>query len=230
MKKVAIHQPVFMPWAGFFALMLKVDDFVLLDDVQFLKRSRQCRNDILANNNKLTLTVPNTSGRRDLINEVQVLDIKKTQKKHLSSILINYKKSQFFNQYFPSIENIYKKNYIKLIDLNTDLILFFNKIIKADTNILFSSKLNIKSKKEKRIEDLVNAINGKIYISTLGSKNYLDNLDKDKLNFEIKYYNFNYKPYKQNSKKFLSNLSILDLVMNLGEETRGYLLDNINID
>ena len=46
MQSVAIMQPTYLPWAGYFALMDSVDTFVILDSVQFSKRSWQQRNQI----------------------------------------------------------------------------------------------------------------------------------------------------------------------------------------
>ena len=56
--KIAIMQPTFMPWAGYFALINYVDKFVFLNDVQFNTRSWQQRNKIFANNKTRFLTVP----------------------------------------------------------------------------------------------------------------------------------------------------------------------------
>ena len=40
---VAIHQPTFMPWLGYFDRMARADLFVLLDHVQFERRNYQNR-------------------------------------------------------------------------------------------------------------------------------------------------------------------------------------------
>ena len=58
MTDVAIMQPTFLPWMGYFSMMGEVDKFVLLDDVQFEKRSWQQRNKILTSNGPIWLTVP----------------------------------------------------------------------------------------------------------------------------------------------------------------------------
>ena len=73
-RTLAVMQPTFLPWVGYFALMDRVDRFVFLDDVQFDKRSWQQRNRIKTANGPLWLTVPVlTKGRRDqTIAEVQI--------------------------------------------------------------------------------------------------------------------------------------------------------------
>ena len=56
--KIAISQPTFLPWCGFFSLISNVDQFVFLDQVQFDKRSWQQRNYISVKGEKKLLTIP----------------------------------------------------------------------------------------------------------------------------------------------------------------------------
>ncbi|MGC2821293.1 MAG: WbqC family protein, partial [Candidatus Sulfotelmatobacter sp.] len=56
--KVAISQPSYLPWSGFFDLVDQVDQFVLLDDAQFVKQSWHQRNRIKSPSGLLWLTVP----------------------------------------------------------------------------------------------------------------------------------------------------------------------------
>ena len=58
MTKIAIMQPTFLPWLGYFSLIKKVDKFIFLDSVQFNKRSWQQRNKIKNNTKSMYLTVP----------------------------------------------------------------------------------------------------------------------------------------------------------------------------
>ena len=52
-RSCAIMQPTYLPWSGYFNLMARVDVFVLLDDVQFERRSWQSRNRILVNGHEV---------------------------------------------------------------------------------------------------------------------------------------------------------------------------------
>ena len=58
MTKVAIMQPTYLPWAGYFGLMMASDIFIFLDNVQFEKRGWQQRNQIKTLKGNLFLTVP----------------------------------------------------------------------------------------------------------------------------------------------------------------------------
>ena len=76
MTTVAVMQPTFLPWMGYFALMHQVQDFVFLDNVQFSKRSWQCRNRIKGDNGPLMISMPiDKSNSRKLISEVQLANI-----------------------------------------------------------------------------------------------------------------------------------------------------------
>ena len=57
-KKLAIMQPTYLPWIGYFNLIHKSDIFVFLDSVQLTKRSWQVRNKIKDMSGELFLTIP----------------------------------------------------------------------------------------------------------------------------------------------------------------------------
>ena len=56
--KIAISQPTYLPWQGYFALIDYVDEFIFLENIQFNKRSWQQRNKIINNGKEIFLTVP----------------------------------------------------------------------------------------------------------------------------------------------------------------------------
>ena len=122
---LAISQPTYLPWSGYFDLIDRSEKFVFLDDVQFDSRSWQQRNRIISNKNYLLLTIPVIKkGKRDQnINEVM---IKETNfyDGHLKSIEFNYSKTKYFDDYFNRIENIYKKisSNQSLVNLKAELI------------------------------------------------------------------------------------------------------------
>ena len=84
MKTIAIMQPTYLPWLGYFDLINRSDVFVFLDSVQFDKRSWQQRNRIKTPNGELMLTVPVlTKGRSDQkICDVMIDPSQKFNKKH----------------------------------------------------------------------------------------------------------------------------------------------------
>lgn len=225
---IAISQPTFLPWQGYMALINYVDEFIVLDDVQFDKRSWQQRNKIKQNNAELLLTIPvNTKGKYDQkINEVLINYETNFVEKHLKRIFMSYKKSKYFNQYFNKIEFIFNKKFKKLSELNINLILFLLKEMSIDTKLSFSSDLDLKEKKHNLINKICELKKCTTYITTKTSEIYLKNLNTTQINYKISYYEFKNLEYTQLGNNFISYLSSLDLLFNLGKDSKNYLEKN----
>ncbi len=229
--KIGISQPTYLPWCGYIALINYVDKFIFLDHVQFEKRSWHQRNYIKSNNSKLLLTVPVISkGLRDQkICKTKINFDQDFTNKHITAIRQSYSKSKFFKLYSEEIFNILRYKYEKLVDLNVNLIIYFCEVLNINTKIDFSSNHHFTSGGSQYLLDCCRKFNCYEYISTIGSKNYLNEEDFEKNNIKLNYYQFEYKSYKQIGDKFLSNLSILDVLFNLGPDTIDYLKENFKI-
>ena len=118
--RVGIMQPTYLPWAGYFEMISNVDLFIILDNVQFEKKSWQHRNRIRTSSGELLLTVPvNTVSKfSQLITEVQISRNTNFVRKHLTSIRNSYSKTKYFDQLFPELEQILNSNQNLLLDLN----------------------------------------------------------------------------------------------------------------
>jgi hypothetical protein len=221
--QIGISQPTFIPWAGYFGLIDYVDQFVFLDDVQFDKRSWQQRNYISLNNQDYLLTIPVlTKGKFDQkIKDVKISD--KTQKdKILKVITYAYRKKNYFESFYPIIEDAIKNSNDKLIDLNLSIIKSILKYLNINTNLLLLSKMDfLKLEKKQQLIFVINKkLNASSYISTYGAKKYLGNLEFiPDTNIKIKYFqmhNFNVRNNNQ-------HLSIIDLIFNEGENSINYI-------
>ena len=110
MKKIiTIHQPNYLPWAGFFHKAMLSDIFVIFDDVQYQKNSFINRNKVKTSNGETWLTVPikvKGKSRETLINEAEIDNEQRWRKKHLNTIKLNYSKSKYYARYIPFFEEI----------------------------------------------------------------------------------------------------------------------------
>lgn len=221
MTKVAIMQPTYLPWCGYFGLMMKVDIFILLDSVQFTRRSWQQRNLIKTPRGSQWLTVPviNKEKREQLISEVEIDNSTKFSKKHRKSIEINYHKSVFFKDFGPKlIQNLNETK--KLVDLNIGLIDYFRDVLNLKTKVLRSSNMNGKGVKADLLASLCLEVDATEYIAVQGSKNYLDHSRSfNDISLPIHYFNFNHPSYPQLYNGFIPNMSILDMIFNCGEKS-----------
>ena len=106
MSVIAVLQPSYLPWLGFFEQMLRAKVFVIYDEVQFDKNGWRNRNRIKTAQGIQWLTVPVlTKGKeKPSNNSIQINSAVNWSLKHLKSIEQNYRKTLFFDDFFPKIE------------------------------------------------------------------------------------------------------------------------------
>lgn len=228
MSTLAVMQPTYIPWAGYFNLIKNSDFFVLLDDVDFEKQSWQTRNRILQNGKETLLSIPvKKSPLGTNIKSIQVDDLKKWRKKHISSLNQAYSKAIFKNEIIPQIINIIENlEYNTLVSLNTNIITCICSLLDISTPLFRSSDLNCSGKRSDYLISLCKHFDVDIYLSPLGAKDYLEEdsfEEKSKIKLDFQ----NYKPslYEQyKSSDFISHLSIIDVIANIGiDETKKYI-------
>jgi len=224
--KIAISQPTFLPWHGYFGLIDYVDEFVFLENIQFDKRSWQQRNRLRNKNESYYISIPvSTKGKiYQKICDVEIFYEKNLVSRILNNIQVNYKNTPYYKNYYYDLSNIFLKENIKLSLLNKELILFFCKILNIKTKISSDLELNINTKKIEYLRDISIKKNATTYITTLGSKDYLKDLFFfPSTSIGIKYFKFSDLKYKQIDDNFISKLSILDLIFNLGPNSLSYI-------
>jgi hypothetical protein len=224
MKKIAIMQPTFIPWAGYFSLIDRVDEFVFLDSVQFDKRSWQQRNKIKTNDGSIWLTVPVISKglNSQVINDVNILHEggKNPLDKLKRSIQQHYSKSEYFSFVAENILNIFDQRELSLSNLNISLILRISELIGIKTKFLRSSEMSCAGTQASLLLDICKKTSASAYVSPPGSKNYLEKTDVFKLaKIEIIYHDYEHPTYKQLNGNFIPYLSIIDLISNEGHQT-----------
>ena len=230
--KIAISQPTYLPWQGYFALIEYVDEFVFLENIQFNKRSWQQRNKIINNDNEIFLTMPVKSKGKFTQNicDVEIDNFNKNKMKHIMSIKNAYFKCRYFDEYFDGFLKIFSKNYTKLSELNKDLIIHICFILGIKTTISNDKIFNLSSKKADYLRDICLIKKCNNYITTLGSQNYFGETQYfSETKIKIDYFDFQDNEYLQNSKNFIPRLSIIDLLFNLGPDTLKYLKNNFFI-
>lgn len=219
MTVISIHQPVYLPWLGFFEKILHSDEFVFLDDVQYEKNGFQNRNKIRTHEGSIWLTVPIKAKSKTLLKNVKIDYLSDWRKKHSKAIMLNYSKAGFFDEYWSDLEKIYDEKYEYLIELNVEIIKFLMDKLQIKTKIIFSSELGITKKSSDRILEICKKLNADTYISGIVGKEYLnvDDFAKNKIN--LKFQNFQHPKYKQVFDPFFPNMATIDLLFNEGPNT-----------
>lgn len=217
--KIAIHQPDYIPYLGYFYKMYLSDVFVFLDDSQFQKNYLNNRNKIKTPQGWTYLTIPveRKNGLATNINETRTIDEKGWKEKHLKALEMNYKKCPYFNEIFPEIKYIIMQDYKSLSELNEALLIHiarkFNILPEIVAN---SSELHLTTKKEERVLDIIKHYGADEYISGNGARQYQKEEDFEKEGIKLTYTDYQPISYQQKWGEFVENMSVLDYIFNEG--------------
>jgi hypothetical protein len=220
--KIAINQPTYLPWVGYFDLVDQVDLFVILDNVQFVKQSWQQRNRIRTDKGLQWLTVPIVFRERhgQLIKDVEVRD-PKFARDHIRTIELAYGRAPFFSQYFPALKaQLEELREGLLLNLNLGLIREVLETLRIRTPLVRASTLGVDGKRTELLANICKAVGANEYISPLGSAEYLL-AEQDVLRqrgVDISFQNYEHPQYRQVFAPFEPFTSVIDLIFNLGDE------------
>lgn len=222
MTTVSIHQPLYIPWLGFFDKIKQSDIFIILDDAQFDKSDFIHRNRIRIPQGKKWLTIP-VDKHHIPINQIRIKNSLLTKKgkkwydDHWNNIKDNYKDARFFEAFENQVSELYQEEYDVLSEFNSNCILKLTKMFDINTKIIYSSKFNFDSKSSQKLLDLVQAVDGTKYISGALGINYLDTKIFKEQNIEVEFQSFNHPVYEQRYEGFESSCSSIDALFNLGK-------------
>lgn len=219
--RLAILQPTYLPWIGYFGMIDSSDIFIFYDDVQFVKRSWQRRNKIKTPHEWAWLTVPVMSTFKQDINEVRINNEINWQKKHLKSIKYNYKSAPYYDEFQDILENIYSETYEYLADLNIKIIKKISMFLNINTRFILSSEINSSGTKTDRLISIVNQLKEYKQCSYLTGPTTINYIESNKFkenNITLIWYYFSHPTYTQLFEDFIPNMCIIDLIVNVGSK------------
>lgn len=215
-KSVAIMQPYIFPYLGYFQLIASVDEFVVYDDVNFIKKGWIHRNNILINGQSSQFNIPLIQASQNKkINEIEVANDTLWQAKLLKSIEQAYKKAPFFYETFDLISKIINHPQINLAQFITYSLKEICQYLALKTKIIESSSVfgNESLKAQNRIIDICQRLNATHYINAIGGKELYDFESFMHQNIQLKFIKSNPIVYKQFKNEFVNHLSIIDVLM-----------------
>lgn len=217
--RIAIMQPTYLPWTGYFALMDQVDQFVLLDDVEFSRQSWQQRNRIKTHNGRLWLTVPvyHTGRSGQLINEVEINQEINWETAHYKSLKQSYCSATFWDDNRMWLRDIYESSWQRLCPLNETVVAELASLLGISATIHSSSDLNAGTGRVDRLIRTCQILSADEYLSPIGSFGYIeaDNLFPQ-AGIRLLYQHYEHPTYRQLHGEFISHLSAVDLLLNEG--------------
>lgn len=220
--QVAIHQPNYVPWAGYFYKIAQCDHFVFLDDAQYTKNSFINRNRIKTPQGEHWLTIPVSVNLGQLICEVPVKS--GWAEKHIKTLHQNYAKTPGYKIYIDGIAEILRAEHANLAELNIALVGHLCELLGITTPYVRSSALGIDGNSDERLAAITAHLGGDIYLSGFGGANYQLEQTFAARNIGLETYRFRPPIYQQTRGDFLAGLSILDVMFNCAENS----LDVIN--
>ncbi len=215
-KIIAIHQPNYIPWLGYFYKIDQSDVFVFLDDVQYSNEGMQNYHYIKTPQGSYRLKIPVNSKFGKNINEIKTRDELGWKKKHLKTLELNYKKAKHFEEVFNDYSSLLLNDYTDLSHLDISIIKHICNKFGMSTDFISSSQLELNTKREEKVLDICSSLNSSVYYSGTGAKAYQDEENFNARGIELRYSVFKAFEYPQLWGDFQSNVSVIDYLMNCG--------------
>ena len=211
--KVAIMQPYFFPYIGYWQLIRAVDTHVIYDDVTYMKGSWINRNNFLINGKKrlYTISLKNSSSFR-LINEIEVLD---DFAKFIKMLKMSYAKSPFFKDTMNIVDIALSYDKSNLAVFLGHCISVVCNYLNIETKLLYSSSLPKDNalKGQAKVLNICGLLDASVYINAIGGTDLYDKEAFRAKNIELFFLKTSFSPYTQMKNEFIPGMSIIDVMM-----------------
>lgn len=219
-KCVVISQSMYFPWVGMLEQMRLADVFVHYDDVQ-LARGFYNRVQVKTSQGSKWITVPLRDHHRGQhINQVLIDDRIDWRSQHRDILRQAYLKSPFCGDMLALVDKVYALPATTLSDVSRASLMaladYFGLVGKR--NFVDSKSLGIGGASSQRLLDIVLAVQGNIYITGHGARNYLDHQLFEQSGIGVQYMQYRCIPYPQLHGDFTPYVTALDLVANCGQD------------
>jgi hypothetical protein len=215
-KRIAIHQPNYIPWLGYFYKISQADYFVFLDDVQYSNNGMHNYHYLKTSKGPVKIKIPVFQTLVDKINEVKVKDELNWRDNHLNLLMANYRNADNFDEIYADFQILLNEKDSFLSLLNIKIIKYICNKLAINSKFINSSSLNINSTNEGRIIDICNTLGCEIYYSGIGAKAYQKEEHFERNGIELRYSDYKIFSYNQQYSGFQSNVTIMDFLMNCG--------------
>lgn len=254
--KLAIMQPYFMPYLGYFQAVAAVDKYILYDQLTFIQSGWINKNRIRQRNMPVSnIVVPLIDkSSNTLIADTLIDNTKPWQKKILKSLQLGYGKSAYYNEIMPLIEDILSKEYTTISELNSSSIKRICQFLDIQTEIdsdidryldlenrlhdienndytQFSHLHTLPIKKVARVLEICKAEGSSYFVNAIGGQELYDKAEFKQYGIDLYFIKMNDIQYSQNCTdgSFEPNLSIIDVLMHNGKEGTKKLLNEYTL-
>ena len=223
--KLAIMQPYFLPYIGYWQLIKHVDHFVIYDDVQYIKNGWVNRNRYLNNGQATYFTIPVSKGSmNDLMTDKKIRPHWKGKEtiKLLKSIKQSYKKTIGFDEFYEVFERILLFETDDMTCYIENSIQEICALLDIETKVTKSSELKRDRylRGQEAVLDVCASLEATHYINPLGGMGLYDRGDFNKNKLDLSFIKTN---------EYLPHLSIIDFIFNSGVRETKYCLDKFEL-
>lgn len=230
---IAIVQPCFVPWLGYFEQIAIADIFVYFDDVQYTKKDWRNNNQLKSQYGVKPIHVPVSNASTGiLINQALISYNEKWEDNILNKLNEWYRRAPFFVEVMELIKPIVCQKHEKLVDLNYALNNAICQYVGIHTPTYCSSSIpKISADKNSRIIEICQHFPG---VDTLydgkSAQNFIDIELFSKSGITVVFQDYIHTPYRQLWGEFLPYMSVIDLLMNHGESSMEFIVNKQSID
>lgn len=222
--KLAIMQPYFFPYMGYFQLIAASDVFVLHDDVQYIKGGWVNRNRILLNGESRMITFPVQKDAYELpINARRYVDDQQARKDIINLIKQAYAKAPCYRQVFAMLDELLMFEDRNVARFNENLIRRIAGYIGLSCKIITSSGMEKDDSLagEPRVLDMCKRLGATDYTNPIGGTELYHQVSFQKCGITLRFLETQNERYEQRSDTWVPFLSIIDVLMfNSVEEIR----------
>jgi hypothetical protein len=227
LKTIAIIQPFYIPWKGYFDIINDSDEFILYGDVRYTEHSWLNRNQIKTPGGAQWITIPvRTKGRYEqAIDSAELVD-SKWAKKHFNTIQSFYSKAPFWKKYKEFLHELYilAERETHISKINEWFLREICKLLSITTEIKLSNEYPLTSGKTEKLLDMCLQAKATRYISGSVAKDYIDPTQFEVAGIELIWKDYSsYPEYPQLHGDFLNSVSVIDLLLNVGDDAPYYI-------
>jgi len=226
MKKIVILQPMYFPWRGVFEQIKLADVFVCYNDVQFpTGRTLINRIQLKTPDGFIWMTIPVLRKNKSFfkITEMEIKESVNWREDHKKKFMYNYSKSSHYKDASALLAKTLDLPSNNLSELTIYSLKICCEYLGFKKKFIKSSDLKISGKSSERLINIIKYLEGDIYITGHGAKNYLNYNLFESNNIRVEFMNYINTPYPQLWGAFNPYVSILDLIANTGKKASKYI-------
>ena len=232
--KIAIHQPNFFPWIGYFFKIKMADTFVFLDDVEFTKQSFTKRVRInhqadFSLGRYLSIPLQNHSDQ-SLIKDIVVSSehISNWWREMIAIVHNTYCHSPYYQETMTFLQTVVQKveTEKKLTTVNQIVIAEIADYLDLETDFILSSNIEKGSDEEHINHKICKSLSATLYVSGIGAKKYQAEHWYAEHEIEIEYFDISKTKIKKEYPTHLLDKSIISWLMLYGKQGVASIFQN----